>query len=205
MFDGWLPSRVAGRVDKHTMHWQYLPMLEWCGVSSSMVQWLRKLPWNQRAVTRAPVSATISPAAVCLSYSLNSSLINTFINKAPWKSPNISRLLCLLAHRRYKYKIAVNLFFFSFFFWSLQTHSLTHRRAVPGRRKHFDILLAEHKGRPKEGAKDKDKDATQGGAKEGGSQSNASQETASPSKPHCPNGRPLSTLKLRLANAYIPR
>ncbi|XP_036977533.1 ataxin-7-like protein 1 isoform X2 [Acanthopagrus latus] len=86
-----------------------------------------------------------------------------------------------------------------------KTHSLTHRRAVPGRRKHFDILLAEHKGRPKEGAKDKDKDVTQGGAKEGGSQINASQETASPGKPHCPNGRPLSTLKLRLANAYIPR
>lgn len=115
MFDGWLPSRVAGRVDELTMHWQYLPVLVWCDVSSSMVQWLRKLPWNQRAVTRAPVSATISPAAVCLSYSLNSSLINTFFNKAPWKSPNISRWLCFLAHRRYKYKIAVNLFFSSFF------------------------------------------------------------------------------------------
>ncbi|XP_035535244.1 ataxin-7-like protein 1 isoform X1 [Morone saxatilis] len=87
-----------------------------------------------------------------------------------------------------------------------KTHSLTHRRAVPGRRKHFDILLAEHKGRPKEGAKEKekDKDGTQGG-KEGSSQSIISQEAACPSKPHCPNGRPLSTLKLRLANAHIPR
>ncbi|XP_070848361.1 ataxin-7-like protein 1 isoform X2 [Chaetodon trifascialis] len=87
-----------------------------------------------------------------------------------------------------------------------KTHSLTHRRAVPGRRKHFDILLAEHKGRPKEGVKEKekDKDGTPGG-KEGSSQSVTSQETASPSKPHCPNGRPLSTLKLRLANAHIPR
>ncbi|XP_041636693.1 ataxin-7-like protein 1 [Cheilinus undulatus] len=86
-----------------------------------------------------------------------------------------------------------------------KTHSLTHRRAVPGRRKHFDILLAEHKGRAKEkeGAKvkEKDKDTSQGG-KEGSSQSSLSQET---SKPHCPNGRPLSTLKLRLANAHIPR
>ncbi|XP_026218448.1 ataxin-7-like protein 1 isoform X1 [Anabas testudineus] len=85
-----------------------------------------------------------------------------------------------------------------------KTHSLSHRRAVPGRRKHFDILLAEHKGRAKEkeGAKEKDKDGAQG-EKEGCSQSITSQE--SPSKPHCPNGRPLSTLKLRLANAHIPR
>ncbi|XP_060885198.1 ataxin-7-like protein 1 isoform X2 [Labrus mixtus] len=89
-----------------------------------------------------------------------------------------------------------------------KTHSLTHRRAVPGRRKTFDILLAEHKGRAKEKdvvkEKEKDKDASQGG-KEGSSQSVLSQETVSPIKPHCPNGRPLSTLKLRLANAHIPR
>uniref|UniRef100_UPI0037E89F9A ataxin-7-like protein 1 n=1 Tax=Semicossyphus pulcher TaxID=241346 RepID=UPI0037E89F9A len=87
-----------------------------------------------------------------------------------------------------------------------KTHSLTHRRAVPGRRKHFDILLAEHKGRAKEkeGSKEKEKDAPQGG-KEGSSQSITSQEAVSLSKPHCPNGRPLSTLKLRLANAHIPR
>ncbi|XP_044199453.1 ataxin-7-like protein 1 isoform X2 [Thunnus albacares] len=89
-----------------------------------------------------------------------------------------------------------------------KTHSLAHRRAVPGRRKHFDILLAEHKGRAKEkeGAKEKEKDreGVQGG-KEGGGQSIASQETTCPSKPHCPNGRPLSSLKLRLANAHIPR
>lgn len=87
-----------------------------------------------------------------------------------------------------------------------QTHSLTHRRAVPGRRKHFDVLLAEHKGRPKEGAKDKEKERNgTGPAKEGGSQRVTSHETASPSKPHCPNGRLLSSLKLRLANAHIPR
>ncbi|XP_039457035.1 ataxin-7-like protein 1 isoform X1 [Oreochromis aureus] len=89
-----------------------------------------------------------------------------------------------------------------------KTHSLTHRRAVPGRRKHFDILLAEHKGRAKEKdgvkEKEKDKDGAQGG-KEGSSQSITSKESSSPSKSHCPNGRPLSTLKLRLANAHIPR
>ncbi|XP_070785469.1 ataxin-7-like protein 1 [Enoplosus armatus] len=88
-----------------------------------------------------------------------------------------------------------------------KTHSLTHRRAVPGRRKHFDILLAEHKGRAKEkeGVKEKEKDRDRAqGWKEGSSQSLASQESTCPSKPHCPNGRPLSTLKLRLANAHIP-
>ncbi len=38
MFDGWLPSRVVGRVDKLTVHRQYLPMLVWCDVGSGMVQ-----------------------------------------------------------------------------------------------------------------------------------------------------------------------
>lgn len=91
-----------------------------------------------------------------------------------------------------------------------KTHSLTHRRAVPGRRKHFDILLAEHKGRvkEKEGAKEKEKEKDKDGAqgrRESSVQSSTSQETASPIKPQCPNGRPLSTLKLRLANAHIRR
>ncbi|XP_056280548.1 ataxin-7-like protein 1 isoform X1 [Pseudoliparis swirei] len=87
-----------------------------------------------------------------------------------------------------------------------KTHSLTHRRAVSGRKKHFDILLAEHKGRAKVtvGAKEKDGDGSLGG-KEGSSPSFTPQEAPSPSKPHCPNGGPLSTLKLRLANAHRPR
>ena len=33
---------------------------------------------------------------------------------------------------------------------SQQTHSLSQRRAVPGRRKRFDTLLAEHKNRTRE-------------------------------------------------------
>lgn len=33
---------------------------------------------------------------------------------------------------------------------SRQTHSLSQRRAVPGRRKRFDTLLAEHKNRTRE-------------------------------------------------------
>ncbi|XP_069793246.1 ataxin-7 isoform X2 [Narcine bancroftii] len=31
-----------------------------------------------------------------------------------------------------------------------KTHSLSQRRAVPGRRKHFNLLLAEHKNKPRE-------------------------------------------------------
>ncbi|KAL6116859.1 atxn7l1 [Pungitius sinensis] len=86
-----------------------------------------------------------------------------------------------------------------------KTHSLTYRRAVSGRTKHFDVLLAEHKGRAKvnEGAKEKGAPTAW---KEGSSHSiTATGEASSPAKPHCPNGRPLSTLKLRLANAHIPR
>ncbi|XP_054480776.1 ataxin-7-like protein 1 isoform X1 [Anoplopoma fimbria] len=93
-----------------------------------------------------------------------------------------------------------------------KTHSLTHRRAVSGRRMHFDVLLAEHKGRAKvnEGAKEKEKEKEKGDGSQGGkegisSQSITPQQTSCPNKPHCPNGRPLSTLKLRLANAHIPR
>ncbi|KAJ8006542.1 hypothetical protein DPEC_G00108330 [Dallia pectoralis] len=87
-----------------------------------------------------------------------------------------------------------------------KTHSLTHRRAVPGRRKHFDILLAEHKGRVKEGATDKGKD---GGPKMeslgGGQGPPAHDTTPSTLSPHCHNSRTISTLKLRLASAHIPR
>ncbi|XP_007579283.1 ataxin-7-like protein 1 isoform X1 [Poecilia formosa] len=89
-----------------------------------------------------------------------------------------------------------------------KTHSLTQRRAVPGRSRLFDVLLAEHKGLAKEREalkeKEKEKEAAQRG-KEACGQSVAPQDSASPSKPHCPGERPLSSLKLRLANAHIPR
>ncbi|XP_044534598.1 ataxin-7-like protein 1 isoform X2 [Gracilinanus agilis] len=39
-----------------------------------------------------------------------------------------------------------------------KTHSLNHRRAVPGRKKQFDILLAEHKARSREKEVSKDKE-----------------------------------------------
>ncbi|XP_051885912.1 ataxin-7-like protein 1 isoform X5 [Pristis pectinata] len=42
-----------------------------------------------------------------------------------------------------------------------KTHSLNHRRAVPGRRKQFDILLAEHKARSREKETVKDKEHPQ--------------------------------------------
>ncbi|XP_042154007.1 ataxin-7-like protein 1 [Oncorhynchus tshawytscha] len=91
-----------------------------------------------------------------------------------------------------------------------KTHSLIHRRAVPGRQKEFDILLAEHKGRAKEkdkeGAKEKDKAGGQRRESQGGSQSTrANDTTPSTLPPHCHNGRTVSTLKLRLANAHRPR
>ncbi|XP_077450647.1 ataxin-7-like protein 1 [Stigmatopora argus] len=76
-----------------------------------------------------------------------------------------------------------------------KAHSLTNRRAVPGRMKLFDVLLAEHRSRNKEAeeakAKEKEKDT--------------SQDLVGTKQPSCLNGRPLSTLKLKLANAHIPR
>lgn len=42
-----------------------------------------------------------------------------------------------------------------------QTHSLSQRRAVPGRRKRFDTLLAEHKNRAREREKDKEREVHQ--------------------------------------------
>lgn len=82
-----------------------------------------------------------------------------------------------------------------------QTHSLTHRRTVPGRKKGFDILLAEHKGRAKE------KDA-------GPKRDAASSQSAHPTQPlgapsstpsGCHNGKTTPTLKLRLASTHLQR
>lgn len=91
---------------------------------------------------------------------------------------------------------------------ALQTHSLTQRRAVPGRSKHFNVLLAEHKGLAKEREalkeKEKEKDGAQRG-KETCHQSVATQNAVCPSKSHSPSERPLSSLKLQLANSHIPR
>lgn len=83
----------------------------------------------------------------------------------------------------------------------MQTHSLTQRRTVPGRRKDFDILLAEHKGRAKE------KDA---GQKRDTAISQAAQPTQPLSPPSstpsiCHDDKPTPTLKLRLASTHTQR
>ncbi|XP_051546728.1 ataxin-7-like protein 1 [Myxocyprinus asiaticus] len=83
-----------------------------------------------------------------------------------------------------------------------KTHSLTYRRAVPGRRKDFDILLAEHKGCVKE------KEVGQKKEVQAGSQSvqvTQSHETAPSLSASCPNGKTTPNLKLRLASSHIHR
>ncbi|KAK1790264.1 hypothetical protein P4O66_014174, partial [Electrophorus voltai] len=76
-----------------------------------------------------------------------------------------------------------------------KTHSMTHRRAVTGRRKDFDVLLAEHKGR----AKDKEAVNSQS------AQSSQSVGTSSSLPSSCHNGKTTPTLKLRLASAHMHR
>lgn len=80
-----------------------------------------------------------------------------------------------------------------------KTHSLTHRRAVPGRRKEFDILLAEHKGRAKEKETGQKKDVQVGSQ----SVQVAPTHDATPSlSTSCTNGKTTPTLKLRMANSH---
>lgn len=81
-----------------------------------------------------------------------------------------------------------------------KTHSLTHRRAVPGRRKDFDVLLAEHKGRAKEKETGPKKDV------QAGSQSvqvTPSHDAAPSLSTSCTNGKTTPTLKLRMANSHV--
>lgn len=78
-----------------------------------------------------------------------------------------------------------------------KTHSLTHRRAVAGRKKDFDILLAEHKGRAKEKEVGPKRD-TQTGA-----HLNQSHDTTTSGASHYSNGKTTSSLRLRLANAHM--
>ncbi|KAL2102707.1 hypothetical protein ACEWY4_001875 [Coilia grayii] len=80
-----------------------------------------------------------------------------------------------------------------------KTHSLTHRRAVPGRKKDFDILLAEHKGRAKEKEVGHKRDT------QTGSQPSQSHDTTASGPAHCSNGKTTSTLRLRLANTHMHR
>ncbi|XP_067284199.1 ataxin-7-like protein 1 isoform X2 [Pseudorasbora parva] len=85
-----------------------------------------------------------------------------------------------------------------------KTHSLTHRRAVPGRRKDFNVLLAEHKGR----AKEKEVKEVQKKEVQAASQSvqvTQSHDTAPSQSASCTNGKTTPTLKLRLANSHLHR
>ncbi|KAG5830810.1 hypothetical protein ANANG_G00314530 [Anguilla anguilla] len=77
-----------------------------------------------------------------------------------------------------------------------KTHSLTHRRAVPGRGKQFDSLLAEHKGRHLR---------EQQGSHAHPSRPAQSHEPTSSTSTDCQDGRTTSLLKSRLATAHIPR
>ncbi|XP_016303158.1 ataxin-7-like protein 1 isoform X1 [Sinocyclocheilus anshuiensis] len=81
-----------------------------------------------------------------------------------------------------------------------KTHSLTHRRAVPGRRKDFDILLAEHKGRAKEKETGQKKDVQAGSQSVQVTQSHDSATSLSTS---CTNAKTTPTLKLQLANSHL--
>ncbi|KAF5893015.1 ataxin-7-like protein 1 [Clarias magur] len=82
-----------------------------------------------------------------------------------------------------------------------KTHSLTHRRTVPGRKKDFDILLAEHKGRAKEKDAGQKKDAASGQS----AQSSRPLSPPSGTPSGCHNGKTTPTLKLRLANTHAHR
>ncbi|XP_072528925.1 ataxin-7-like protein 1 isoform X2 [Salminus brasiliensis] len=82
-----------------------------------------------------------------------------------------------------------------------KTHSLTHRRAVPGRKKDFDILLAEHKGRTKEKETGQKREA----ASSQSAQLTQSLDASSSIPTSCHNGKTTPTLKLRLANTHTHR
>ncbi|XP_078076294.1 ataxin-7-like protein 1 isoform X3 [Mustelus asterias] len=85
-----------------------------------------------------------------------------------------------------------------------KTHSLNYRRAVPGRRKQFDILLAEHKARSREKETVKDKEHLQVSKETHQSQSMPTQEqvTASLTNPGL-EPKVTSPAKSRLLNSAL--
>ncbi|XP_078076295.1 ataxin-7-like protein 1 isoform X4 [Mustelus asterias] len=87
-----------------------------------------------------------------------------------------------------------------------KTHSLNYRRAVPGRRKQFDILLAEHKARSREKETVKDKEHLQVSKETHQSQSMPTQEqvTASLTNPGL-EPKVTSPAKSRLLNSALSR
>ncbi|CAI9598408.1 unnamed protein product, partial [Staurois parvus] len=87
-----------------------------------------------------------------------------------------------------------------------KTHSLYHRRAVPGRKKPFDVLLAEHKARSREKEVTKDKEHPPNARETHQNQSAPAQEQSSgPSANSAPEPKVTSPAKARPPNSVLPR
>ncbi|XP_056429525.1 ataxin-7-like protein 1 isoform X4 [Hyla sarda] len=87
-----------------------------------------------------------------------------------------------------------------------KTHTLNHRRAVPGRKKPFDILLAEHKARSRDKEVIKDKDHPQNSRETHQNQPAATQEQSSGSSASsAPEPKVTSPAKARPPNSVLPR
>ncbi|XP_071280030.1 ataxin-7-like protein 1 isoform X2 [Agelaius tricolor] len=87
-----------------------------------------------------------------------------------------------------------------------KTHSLNHRRAVPGRKKQFDILLAEHKARSREKEVSKDKEHPPSARESYQSQPTPAQDTLSGSLVNSgQESKVTSPAKSRPPNSVLPR
>ncbi|XP_030072224.1 ataxin-7-like protein 1 isoform X2 [Microcaecilia unicolor] len=87
-----------------------------------------------------------------------------------------------------------------------KTHSLSHRRAVPGRKKTFDTLLAEHKARSREKEVTKDKEHPQSMREMHQSQPAPAQELLSGFSVNSgQESKVTSPAKSRLPNSGLPR
>ncbi|KAM8974653.1 ataxin-7-like protein 1 isoform 3-T3 [Pelodytes ibericus] len=87
-----------------------------------------------------------------------------------------------------------------------KTHSLSHRRAVPGRKTQFDILLAEHKARSREKEVTKDKEHPQSTRETHQNQPTPAQEQSSgPSANSVQEPKVTSPAKARPANSVLLR
>ncbi|KAM4037546.1 ataxin-7-like protein 1 isoform 2-T2 [Anomaloglossus baeobatrachus] len=87
-----------------------------------------------------------------------------------------------------------------------KTHTLNHRRAVPGRKKPFDILLAEHKARSRDKEIIKDKDHPQNARDSHQTQPAPAQEQSSGSSASsAPEPKVASPAKARPPNSVLPR
>ncbi|XP_053320216.1 ataxin-7-like protein 1 isoform X2 [Spea bombifrons] len=87
-----------------------------------------------------------------------------------------------------------------------KTHSLNHRRAVPGRKKQFDILLAEHKARSREKEVTKDKEHPQSSRETHPNQPTPAQDQSSGQPANSvQEPKVTSPAKSRPPNSVLPR